>query len=446
MNKDVLSEAGSLNQAVTALQMHFGMPASQIMEIAEAFRRAMVEGLYEKNGPLKMLPSYLGIPTGNETGTYLAVDFGGTNVRVLLVELSDGRISILNPQPVTSLLRDPGGKYDYTTEETSAEELFDFIADLVAKLVTPDESYILGHTFSYPSWQKDVNTASLICWTKEVKTSGVVGKDINLLLTQALARKGLGGVKPRVILNDTVGTLLVAAYEDGDADVGSICGTGHNTCYFELKPGQGTKPMIINMESGSFNLKLPITKYDEQLDQTSDKPGDHLLEKMVSGQYIGEIMRLILCDLAGKGLIFKGAEPSGFPFSTKVVSAEHLSVLISADLWAMDNMLINEWKISRPADDEIVALRSIASMLVVRAARLVASTYLGVLRHIDSKLERKHTIAIDGSLYEKMPGFSENIKAAIDEVLKDRSKLVTLRLTKDGSGIGAAIAAATLGF
>jgi len=35
-----------------------------------------------------MLPAYVfGWPSGNETGSYLAVDLGGTNLRVCLVEL-----------------------------------------------------------------------------------------------------------------------------------------------------------------------------------------------------------------------------------------------------------------------------------------------------------------------------------------------------------------------
>ena len=32
-----------------------------------------------------MLPSYIGLPTGKETGEYLALDFGGTNLRVVLI-------------------------------------------------------------------------------------------------------------------------------------------------------------------------------------------------------------------------------------------------------------------------------------------------------------------------------------------------------------------------
>lgn len=43
-----------------------------------------------------MLPAYVfGWPSGKETGSYLAVDLGGTNLRVCLVELEgDGKFEV----------------------------------------------------------------------------------------------------------------------------------------------------------------------------------------------------------------------------------------------------------------------------------------------------------------------------------------------------------------
>lgn len=68
-----------------------------------------------------MIPTYVfGWPTGNETGDYLALDLGGTNLRVCLVTLTGS------------------GKYEITqtkyrlTEEQKQEDgqkLFDFCAE-----------------------------------------------------------------------------------------------------------------------------------------------------------------------------------------------------------------------------------------------------------------------------------------------------------------------------
>ena len=431
----------SLEKALQEIQEGFSLPASSVVEIADEFRRAMREGLYEGKGPLKMLPSFLGKPTGQEEGIYVAVDFGGTNIRVLIASLRGKEIEIIG-EPVKLPIRDiDGGKYDLTSESVTGTELFDFVAQMVSQVVTSNESYYLGHTFSFPSRQENINTAFLITWTKEIKASGVVGEDVNKLLAQALVRKGLFGITPRAVLNDTVGTLLVESYSNPYADIGSICGTGHNTCYIEPNLGKERGPMIVNMESGNFNRSLPSTAYDKLIDQTSEKPGAQLLEKMVSGQYLGELFRLVICDLVSRGLLFTGIL-NEFPFKTGCVSSGCLSQLLSGQEYEVDRLLKNQWGISEWSADEISAMRTIASCIVNRAARLATATYLGVLKHIDPEIAEKHVIAVDGSIYEKTPGFAQAINDALEEVLLDKAKKITVKLTKDGSGIGAAIAAA----
>jgi hexokinase len=67
---------------------------------------------------------------------------------------------------------------------------------------------------------------------------------------------------------------------------------------------------------------------------------------------------------------------------------------------------------------------------------------IAVMTRIEPSLSRKHTIAIDGSVYEKHPGFAANIRKAMREILGARAAKIRLALTKDGSGIGAAIIAA----
>jgi hexokinase len=61
---------------------------------------------------------------------------------------------------------------------------------------------------------------------------------------------------------------------------------------------------------------------------------------------------------------------------------------------------------------------------------------------MDLNLSSPHTVAIDGSLYERLPGFSERIKKRVNETLGNKQSPLEFCLVKDGSGIGAAIAAA----
>jgi hexokinase len=394
-----------VSTTLAQLQKEFAVGPRQLATIAADFRDAMAAGLAGRPSPLKMLPSYLGRPTGRESGQYLALDFGGSNVRVQLVELhGDGRWTVR--RQTAAPLKDPAGGYDYTAVDASAGGLFDFIAGQIAQTVDKDDDLRLGHTFSFPCRQLDVGRAELLSWTKEIRTAGVEGREVNALLADALVRRGLGRIRPCAILNDTVGTLLAAAYADPAADIAAICGTGHNTCYYDV-----ARAMIINMESGNFD-RLPFTAYDQAVDAASEKPSVQRLEKMAAGRYLGEMARLAADDLG---------QPAAADLTAEGVAA-----------WLTEP--------AAPAE-----LHSLAGLIVTRAARLVAATFLGVLTHTDPALAQKHTIAIDGSLYEKLPGYAEALKIALADHLGAAADRLDLRLVKDGSGVGAAIAAAIAG-
>ena len=435
----------SLKHALQALHNCFSVKAVDILSIAEKFHDAMHKGLAGQKWPLKMLPSFLDIPSGAEKGMFLSVDFGGTNVRVSLISLQgNGKITII--RRITAPLRDPGGRYDYTSDAATGRELFCFLAEQIADLVKPGEAFYLGHTFSFPTEMHGLNKAVLIGWTKEFKTRMAEGRDVNSLLEEALTEHGLDCVKPVAVTNDTVATLLAAAYSDSHADIGSICGTGHNTCYLEPQPAHLSGPMIINIESGNFD-SLPVNIYDRQLDLHSEKPGKQVLEKMVSGRYLGELMRLVVLDLVQEGHLFEGKidRISGFPFKANSLSTEQLPLILGDETTSLTGTaawIKGFMGISNQSPPETAALKAIAALLSARSARLVAATYIGILQHLDPLLEVPHTIAVDGSIYDKMPGFASNLRTALDEVLEDKAGQVTIKFTKDGSGMGAAVAAA----
>jgi len=415
---------------------------TQINIMADKFSQAILDGLEKKRSPLKMLPSYLSTPSRKEVGTFLALDFGGTNVRVLLTQLlGQGHYRVHSR--VASPLHDIDNHYNYITDQSTADQLFDFIALKIGTIVKPDTRYLLGHTFSFPTHQTSLNTGTLIHWTKEIETTGMEGKDITQLLTAALSRNGLTNVLPQAIINDTVGTLLTAAYMNQSTRIGSICGTGHNTAYLEPSSPLTKAPMIINLESGNFD-QLPFTSYDIQLDANSETPGAQPLEKMVSGHYIGELVRLIACNLFDAGLL---ATSSGRNILTTpyLLNGAHISLLQEDDTGEL--VIINHWledslHITNSSIEDRNVLKTIATLICTRSARLVAATYLGIIKHIDPHLEHSHNIAIDGSLYEKMPGYAQDIQLTLDQALADTAAIATTTLTKDGSGVGAAIATA----
>ncbi len=146
----------------------------------------------------------------------------------------------------------------------TGEALFDHIAkcmsDFINRMGFADRKIACGFTFSFPCEQYAIDSASLITWTKGFSATGVEGKDVVTLLTEAVARRGDITVDIVAVVNDTVGTLMSCAFEDHACQIGLIAGTGSNACYME-KQSNITKldglqdadgKMCINMEWGAF--------------------------------------------------------------------------------------------------------------------------------------------------------------------------------------------------
>lgn len=410
----------------------FTITKSELVQVAAAFRRDIETGLKgDGDSSLRMLKSYVGLPTGNETGEFLALDFGGTNVRVLLIKLmGGGKYEVLKKVAKPLCV---AGIYDFVGSDAKAEDLFDFIAGLIDEVIEEDrgKEYLLGHTFSFPSEQTDLYNASLIIWTKEFATQGVEGKVVNDLLCEALTRNGIINVRPVAVINDTVATLLAAAYKTEATFIGSICATGHNTAYLEPYNGQAVSRMILNLESGGFN-KVLVNPYDKVLDTQSEKPGEQRMEKMVSGRYVGELFGLALAD---------GLGWTGEPFSFDSID---LSVILgdnSEQLNEVKTLLSKKLLIDFTAED-CAWIKAVAEAVVFRSARLAAASYIGIIWHLDGDQINAQNIAIDGSLYEKMPMYANAMRQAISEVLGEHGSAINLILENSGSGVGAAIAAA----
>ena len=411
----------------------FTVNGDTLHEIAADFRYDLRKGLQNPDeSSLRMLKSYVGLPTGKETGEYLALDFGGTNLRVLRIQLKgEGKFEIL--KKVAKPLK-VEGVYDFIGPDSTAEQMFDFIAELVDEAIDGDHTkkYLLGHTFSFPSEQSDLYNAKLIIWTKEFATPGVEGKVVNDLLKEALHRQGIDNVEPTAVINDTVAVLLAAAYKQPDVYIGSIYATGHNTCYLEPYADSADEPMILNLESGGF-MKLTPNRFDKAFDQASEKPGEQRLEKMVSGRYMGELFGMALADLLGE----KGK-------SYEFTSIDMSNIIVDDSKDRQQVQKIVSGRTGRTLDlADCQQAQKLASTLVIRSARLVTASYVGIIWQLNGtdKALKQH-IAIDGSVYEKMPLAKENIMQALSELLGEDSAVVDTVLENGGSGLGAAIAAA----
>jgi len=254
-------------------------------------------------------------PDGYETGTFLALDMGGTNLRVCQVTLTSAKSEF---DVIQSKYRIPE-----PLKTGTGSELWEYLADCVNQFIQTHhganlkQKLPLGFTFSYPCTQDYIDHGVLQTWTKGFDISGCEGHNVVPMMEAALA-KHKAPVVVSALINDTTGTLIASAYTDPKMRIGCIFGTGCNAAYME-DCGSIPKlahlnlpadaPMAINCEYGAFDnehVVLPRTKYDVIIDDMSPRKGQQAFEKMIAGLYLGEIWRLVVLDLLEKEVMFKG--------------------------------------------------------------------------------------------------------------------------------------------
>ncbi|KAE8718380.1 Hexokinase-1 [Hibiscus syriacus] len=471
-------------------------PLSRLRQVSDAMIVEMQAGLASEGGSkLKMLISYVdSLPTGKEKGLFYALDLGGTNFRVLRLVLGGKGRGIINQQFVevsipTSLMTG-----------SSSDELFDFIVAKLAKFVaqegpdfkpSPCRQRELGFTFSFPVVQTSIASGTLLKWTKGFSINETVGRDVVEELTKAMERHGLD-MRVSAMVNDAVGTLAGGRYANNDVVAAVILGTGSNAAYVERadailkwhgplprsgemvscsslipisehsiastsflwknRVANGISLKVINMEWGNFkSAHLPLSEYDLELDAESLNPGDQIFEKVMSGMYLGEIVRRVLSWMAKEAAFFGDTVPPKlkvpFILGTPAISAMHQDT--SPDLKVVASHIKDIFEITNTSLKIRRVIVQICSIVATRGARLSAAGILSILRNmgcdtITEGEERRTAIAMDGGLYEHYTEYRKCLVNCLNELLgKEVFESVVLELSNDGSGIGAAILAAS---
>lgn len=399
----------------------------------------------------------MGFPDGFETGTFLALDMGGTNLRVCEIILLEekGEFDIIQ-----SKYRMPE---DLKTGDS--EELWEYIADCIQQFIeyhheVEDLEKIdripLGFTFSFPATQNYIDNGILQRWTKGFDISGVEGKDVAPLFEAAIAKRKLP-IRLSALINDTTGTLIASAYTDDTMKIGCIFGTGCNAAYMEncgsvpkiasynLPPDM---PIAINCEYGAFDnehVVLPRTPYDVIVDNDSPRPGQQAFEKMIAGLYLGELFRLVLVDLHDNKSckVFHGQDISKLR-KAYTLDSSFLSMIEEdpfENLSETGDLFHRELGI-RTNKPELELCRRLAELIGTRAARLSACGVAAICKK--KKIETCH-VGADGSVFNKYPHFKARGAVALREILdwKEGEKdPVSILAAEDGSGVGAALIAA----
>ncbi|VDK17323.1 unnamed protein product [Anisakis simplex] len=476
--------------SLESVMAEFKLPNSTLRRMMEHMSKNMDRGL--KGGlamsTISMLPSFVPeLPDGTEEGTFIAMDLGGTNLRVMLMKITPG-------EPLTA--EQFNTRIPNWAMHGTGEQLFDFIANCLADFLIEkgiDQAGLpLGFTFSYPCDQTGLRSARLLRWTKGFEATGVVGEDVVQLLEKAIAKNGKIKVEVVALINDTVGTMVAAAHEAGGVcHVGAIIATGTNASYMEdcSKITQGlstaTEPypypqMIIDTEWGGFGdrneAEYILTQYDKLIDSRSEHPGVNVLvdsihvaifdsrnniqlvsnkplllpsyrklyltllqfsfDKLVAGRCMGELVRMVLEKLTRSGVLFggRGSEPL---FTRDQFPTKYISEILSDEGGSYQNtrQIMGELGIEQYTFSDMLLFREVCIVVSRRSANLGAAAIACLLNRIRKP---DMIVGIDGSTYKYHPFFDFWVNEKLRELVDPSIKFRVIQ-TGDGSGKGAAL-------
>ncbi|KAJ9101721.1 hypothetical protein QFC21_003060 [Naganishia friedmannii] len=381
----------------------FSITPQRMRMIVNAFEETLDRGLQKDGEIVPMIPTFVfGFPDGNETGEYLALDLGGTNLRVCLVTLrGEGKFEITQT------------KYKLTDEQKQ------------------DDGQKL---------QTRIDHGELIRWTKGFGAPNVEGHDVAAMFADSLAKFNVP-IKLTSLINDTTGTLIASNYVDPSTKIGVIFGTGCNAAYMETVGNipkmkhlglPDDQEMAINCEWGAFDSfdhqHLPRTKYDIIIDESSNKPGEQSFEKMIAGLYLGEVFRLVLTEMIDAGDLFLGQNTYKLEKEYAMDTA-FLSLMESDptdELLTVVGVFTYFFGIETTLEERLF-FRSLAKLIGTRAARLSAC---GIAAIVSKKgyLEKTSSARREGKY--------------LRSYLVQTTKNITTHHAEDGSGVGSAIIAA----
>lgn len=241
----------TMQQYITEMGLEYSQ--KQFDACLTAFVSEMERGLAGGASSLKMIPAYLDAQAPpSDGGPVIAIDMGGTNLRIALIEWKNSRMHFLDRRQYPM----PG-----TQGNLERSEFFEQIAEYLLPIA--DQSARIGLCFSFPCEILPTLEGKVLNFNKEVSIRNASGALLGQEIDAALQRSGCRVRHRTCVINDTVATLLGAraqAVRDYAGYIGFILGTGTNSCYREkntripksefLRKKKGYS--LVNLESGGF--------------------------------------------------------------------------------------------------------------------------------------------------------------------------------------------------
>ncbi|KAK6258723.1 Hexokinase [Theobroma cacao] len=436
-------------------------PVPKLWEVANAMVSDMEASLSsdEARSCLNMLVSYVSpLPTGNEQGMYYGVNLRGTDFLMVCARLGGKN------EPISDFYKEEISLPSNVMLGTS-QELYDIIAVELSKFISAhpennDETAAndkkLGFTLSYAANQASATSGAAIKW-KTFSADDIVkgGKELVSEINQALEKHGVN-MRVHALVDDTVGALAGARYYNKES-VAAIClGMGTNAAYVDtaqsgprwrgsLLPNSGE--IVISIEWGNFNsCQLPITQFDASLDAESSNPGSRIFEKLISGMYLGEIVRRVLAKMAKETALFGETVPPKLliPYLLRPPDMAAMHQDTSEDREVVHEKLKEIFGITNSTEMAREIVAEVCDIVTERGARLAGAGIVAITKKLGRIANRRSVITIEGGLYEHYRIFRNYLHSSVWEMLGDElSGNIIIEHAHGGSGAGALFLAAS---
>jgi hexokinase len=380
---------------------------------------------------LPMMPTYISGNLVPKRGvSALAVDVGGTNLRLALIRIDDdneAKIAMMKKAPLPGLSESIGKDAFFNT---------------IAAHIVPYLKYtsMISFSFAHEVIHTENMDGRVYVLSKELHIDGIKDELLGENLKRALNNKGHYDFNI-VVLNDTVGVAACASYKTDmyDSFIGVVLGTGSNTCYIEktcniTKVDQyHAERMIVNVESAEFNL-IRRGKCDKVLDIASEMPKSALLEKMVSGRYIGNLFWYTLNEAIRKGLLTQR-------FADEF-SKQGIKDTIAMSDFLQDPYGDNDYAKMCFCEQDVVFASTVADLLVVRGAKLVAIEIAGAAIKTGCGKDAKRPICVicEGTTYYTLKGIKAEIEKLVETwIAKEKNVYCKTIKVEDAALVGTGV-------
>ncbi|KAK4393518.1 putative hexokinase-like 2 protein [Sesamum angolense] len=419
-------------------------PAAKLWHVADEMA-SEIEATLSSSDPstnLLLLVAYLApLPTGEEKGTYYGIDLRGTNFLIVKARL-EGK-----DEPLSEVSRHEVAIPSDIAKVECTRELCDFMAHELAKFVSfhsetdsdaRSRERKLGFTLSFAMDEAPESSGMAIKWNRSL-VDDTVGKELAAEINQALEKHGVD-MRVFTVVNDTVGYLAGGRYYSDESVTAVNLSMGTDIAYVELSKQTANSPKE-SSKSAENGHQCAVGKF-----QFLESSINGVFEKLISGMFLGEIVRRVLLKMAQEAALFGDCLPpkltTPYLLMSPDVAAMHQDV--SEDYQVVGEKLKEIFDItnSSPMAREIVS--EVCDIVAERGARLVGAGIVGVVKKTGRMANRKSVITIEGGLYEHYRIFRNYLHSCVWEMLgSELSENVIIEYSHGGSGAGSVFLAAS---